>query len=230
MLVREGTDSHALMMAVLTADKQGDTSTAHYGRGSLLRITLPDGGNALVRPYRHGGVFRRMTGKLFCTWPTRPFSELAVTQEIGRRGIRTVDTIAAVVERMWGPFYRGWLVSRELTDARDLWLVFKSGLSKETAIHLLGAVGRAIRRMHEAGIYHADLNVKNILVRTENGHHEVYLIDFDKARLQAGRISALHANRNLHRLLRSVRKLDPQRRFFSEQDWTALMESYDQGA
>jgi tRNA A-37 threonylcarbamoyl transferase component Bud32 len=230
ILVREDMDCHALIMAVRAADEQGNSLSTHYGRGRLMRITLPDSGNALVRPYRHGGLFRWITGTLFCTWPARPFCELAVTQEIKRRGVPTVDVIAAVVEKSWGPFYRGWLVSRELTDARDLWLVLKDGVSEETTNRLLQAVAGAIRHMHDGGIYHPDLNVKNILVRAEKNAYQIYLIDFDKARLYPGRISSLHASRNLRRLLRSVQKLDPQRRYFSEEHWAALMESYYQGA
>ena len=99
MLVRKGVNPKSLIVSLLGADRQAEAASQHLGRGRLRRFTLPDVGNVLVRLYRHGGLFRRMTGTLFCTWPPRPFSELASTLEVARRGIDTVDIIAAVVER-----------------------------------------------------------------------------------------------------------------------------------
>jgi 3-deoxy-D-manno-octulosonic acid kinase len=42
------------------------------------------------------------------------------------------------------------------------------------------AVGRCIRRFHDAGVHHADLNAHNILLTPE----QVYLIDFDRGTLR----------------------------------------------
>ena len=43
--------------------------------------------------------------------------------------------------------------------------------------------------MHREGVlYHADLNLKNILLRVENGAPVSYIIDYDKARLFLGRL------------------------------------------
>ena len=43
--------------------------------------------------------------------------------------------------------------------------------------------------MHREGVYHADLNLKNILLRVENGAAVSYIIDYDKARLFLGRLA-----------------------------------------
>src|SRR5512145_2774199 len=95
------------------------------GRGSLTSISLADGTSALVRSYHRGGMVRYLTKDLFCTWPPRPFVELAVTEQARCRGISTLEVMGACVERTWGPFYRGWLVTRELMGARDLWSVLR---------------------------------------------------------------------------------------------------------
>jgi tRNA A-37 threonylcarbamoyl transferase component Bud32 len=71
--------------------------------------------------------------------------------------------------------------------------------------------------MHEYGVYHADLNARNILV----GRDGVYVIDFDNARVSTApaRRSASAAvpvagARNLLRLRRSIDKLGlPERTF-----------------
>jgi tRNA A-37 threonylcarbamoyl transferase component Bud32 len=80
--------------------------------------------------------------------------------------------------------------------------------------------------MHLHGVYHADLNLKNILVRRENMEISVYVIDFDKARLYPRGVPLEQANRNLNRLLRSVRKLDPKMKVLSEEDWDVFMGFY----
>ena len=64
------------------------------------------------------------------------------------------------------------------------------------------AIGRCIRRFHDYGLCHADLNAHNILLR---GDREVFLIDFDRcARRQPG----MWRDANLARLRRSLDKLE----------------------
>ncbi len=229
MVVKEGINSHELASKILSMEDSKNKSSPLHGRGMLRRIDLAGGEDALVRTYQHGGLLRRFAGGVFFTWPARPFRELAVTEKIRQRGIPTLNILAAAVERLWGPFYRGWLVTRELRGAHDLWTTLQNDVNHQTGRSLLGAVARGVRRMHLEGIYHADLNLKNILVRNENGEVGIYLIDFDRARLYPQEIPSLQADRNLRRLLRSVRKLDPQRQYISEEDWAAFGEFYHQG-
>ena len=80
--------------------------------------------------------------------------------------------------------------------------------------------------MHEIGVEHADLNLRNILVVHETPVPEVYIIDFDKARLYPGQVPAARARRNLGRLLRSVNKLDRERARIRPGDWDALLDAY----
>jgi len=229
MLVQEGIDAQGLASKILSAEDGTNESSRLHGRGILRRIDVADGEDSLVRTYRHGGLLGRSTGEVFFTWPARPFRELAVTEKIRQRGVPTLNIRAAVVERLWGPFYRGWLVTRELRGAQDLWTALRNDINHQTGRLLLRAVAGGVRRMHLEGIYHADLNLKNILIRHENGGIGVYLIDFDKARLYPQKVSSLQTRRNLRRLLRSVRKLDPKRQYCSEEDWTAFVEFYHQG-
>jgi 3-deoxy-D-manno-octulosonic acid kinase len=83
--------------------------------------------------------------------------------------------------------------------------------------------------MHRKGVYHADLNLKNILIRSESEKIRAYLIDFDKARLYPHGTPLSQAKRNLNRLSRSARKLDPDRQHLSKEDWAAFMAFYEQG-
>jgi 3-deoxy-D-manno-octulosonic acid kinase len=202
----------------------GEEKSRFRGRAQLSVLRLENGSGALVRRYRHGGALRYLTGGIFTTWPPRPFRELAITEEARRRGVPTVEILAAGIDRIWGPLYRGWLVTRELEGARDLWAVLQEGAFGATA--LLKAVAPAIHRMHHQGIYHGDLNLKNILIRREGDGLKIYLIDFDKARFFPGGVPAAKARRNLARFQRSIAKLDPERRYLSGGDWDDFVDYY----
>jgi tRNA A-37 threonylcarbamoyl transferase component Bud32 len=197
------------------------------GRERLRSLSLGNGDTALIRTYRHGGFFRHCTGGVFCSWPPRPFRELTITEEIRRRGIPTVETYGAFVEQVWGPFYRGWLVTRELADAQDLWQAFKTGFVDELGSdRILRAVADTLRALHREGVYHTDLNLKNILVCKEGVGVKGYIIDFDRAKLVLGNLPPELVRRNLNRLLRSVNKLDPARTRFSTACWDEFMSFY----
>ena len=204
----------------------GDAPARHVGRAELRPLTLPDGGVALIRPYRHGGVLRRLTRDRFVSRPPRPFVELAVTAAARDRGVATVEVLAALVAWGPGPWYRGWLVTRELEGARNLWDALQEGLPDEEKQSLLRHVGRSLRLMHTSGIEHRDLNLRNLLVRGGAPDQEVHVIDFDKARLFPGPAPAARARRNLGRLRRSARKLDPDGVRLRRADWDCLLDAY----
>jgi 3-deoxy-D-manno-octulosonic acid kinase len=210
-----------------TVCQGGSDMTAYRGRDALRCLRLPDGERALVRPYRHGGLFRGLTHRVFFTWPPRPLRELAISEELHRRGVPTVEPCGACVEPLGGPFYRGWFITRELTGARDLWetvsgsliLGFDNGA-------ILRAAADGVKMLHQEGVYHDDLNLKNILVRREVSGLKSYIIDFDKASLFLGRLPQAIAQKNLDRLRRSVRKLDPTARYISEAHWQDFLDRY----
>jgi len=213
--------------SICRADRDGADNRRFYGRSALRAIRLGDGETALIRDYRHGGFFRAVTRGWFFTWPPRPFRELAITEELRRRGLRTVEVYAAGVQRLGGPFYRGCLVTRELSEASDLWATLQGGsVGPERFSAILKAAAETINHMHREGVYHSDLNLKNILIRRNPDCAEGYIIDFDKAKLFLGKLPPVLAKKNLDRLLRSARKLDPERRYFSAASWTEFLNYY----
>src|SRR5712692_5732093 len=168
IVAREGAEAFLSLEKLLADESAQREGSRFHGRERLAVLRMDNEGSALARSYRHGGMLRRLTGGFFFTWPARPFKELAVTEEARRRGLPTVEILAACVERICGPFYRGWLVTRELEGARDLWAaVQEEGLATISKKSLLETVARTVRLMHRHGIYHRDLNLKNILVRRE---------------------------------------------------------------
>jgi tRNA A-37 threonylcarbamoyl transferase component Bud32 len=229
MLIREDVEAFlTLEECTIPNDQDENHPVAFQGRGELRTLRLRNHDTALVRCYRHGGLFRNLLGESFFTWPPRPFRELAITEEVRRRGIPTVEVYAACVKRTWGPFYRGWLVTRHLTDSRDLWEAIRDGFIRNIGIKkILAAVAQSLRGLHREGVYHRDLNLKNILVRRESDQHvRAYIIDFDRAALFLGEVPMTLVQKNLYRLLRSANKLDSQKEYFSDDDWESFVKSY----
>lgn len=222
MRVARGLDAAKLASRILETPQ---AQARYVGRAGLHAVPLA-GGDGVVRSYRHGGLLRGLTRGWFLSRPPRPFVELAVTVAARERGLATLDVLAALVAWGLGPWYRGWLVTRELTGARDLWAELQQQQSRESRQSLLRRTGHSLRFMHAAGIDHADLNLRNILVRTEGAHQEIHIIDFDRARLFPGPVPDARAGRNIRRLLRSVNKLDPARLRLPPEDWDCLVDAY----
>jgi tRNA A-37 threonylcarbamoyl transferase component Bud32 len=199
----------------------------YQGRSVLRAIHLRNGDTALIRSYRHGGLLRAVTGGCFFTWPPRPFRELAITEELRRRGFRTVKVYAAGVDRVCGPIYRGCLVTREMSDAKDLWATLLEDSQSPARLRaILQATAETVRDMHREGVYHADLNLKNILIRSTADRVDGYVIDFDRAKLFLGKLPQPLIKKNLDRLLRSALKLDPERRYLSAAAWNEFLDFY----
>ncbi|HEX7242091.1 MAG TPA: lipopolysaccharide kinase InaA family protein, partial [Longimicrobiaceae bacterium] len=106
-------------------------------------------------------------------------------------------------------------------DARDAaaWL---AGAPADGRLATLREAGRQVGRMHAAGVAHPDLNLRNLLVRGA----EVYLLDFDRARVYPGPVPGCQRERDLLRLARSARKL---RAPVGPDGWEALREGYGAG-
>jgi tRNA A-37 threonylcarbamoyl transferase component Bud32 len=157
----------------------------------------------LVRRVVRGGVVARLLGDLH--WGmSRPFAELAAVVRARAAGLNVPEVVAVRASRAWGPFYRFTLVVKEIDRARDL-LSLAGELGAAERRRAIAEVAEAVRRMHEAGLYHGDLNVKNILLSDPAGRCTVYLIDLDRAVVRDARVAALDL-RNLARLNRSVEK------------------------
>jgi 3-deoxy-D-manno-octulosonic acid kinase len=85
------------------------------------------------------------------------------------------------------------------------------------------AIGRCIRRFHDHGVCHADLNAHNILMR---GDEEIFLVDFDRASLHEKR--GLWRDANIARLRRSLDALDDGRRESrcGDAEWQCLLAAW----
>ena len=165
------------------------------GRGALLRFSYA-GGTGLIRRYLRGGVVRWVLRDAYVLH-NRPLRELRLHVGLYDDGLSVPVPLGAVWERR-GLCFRGAMATGEV-DAVDLLAYLEGHGAGDGAV--LRECGRLIRRMHDGGVFHADLQVGNILV----GADGPYLIDFDKATRRAA-LDRVKRARNLFRLRRSLEK------------------------
>src|SRR3972149_7053836 len=147
------------------------SQTAHYFKGRTPHPSIPfgDGKRTVLRQYSHGGLLRAVTGNLYF-FGERSFRELALKEEIRSYGIPTIPAIGAIHHRVFFPFYRAYFLSLEVPLAVDLVQYFteiKAHPSRENISskrETIRSVGLLVRRFHQAGFFHGDLQLKNILV------------------------------------------------------------------
>ncbi len=196
------------------------------GRGTAHFIEL-NGKPCVLRHYRRGGMARLLGDRyLRGTLPqTRAWREWHLLANLTAQCLPVPQPVAAQVVTC-GLFYRADLIMQRLEGTRSLCQTLEDGvvLSQEQ----WQAIGRCIRRFHDAGVYHADLNAHNILLDADE---KVWLIDFDRGKV---RVSASHWQQaNLARLRRSLDKrlalheAGHGRFHFANEDWQYLVSGWE---
>lgn len=167
---------------------QGGRQAAWFVEGAF--------GQAVLRHYRRGGL-RAKLGREGYLWlgasRTRSFAEFHVLMTLHERGLAVPKPIAAAYWRR-GLTYRAAILIERIAGAYTL----ASALERADP----DAVAQAIFALHEAGVWHADLNAHNILL---DPAARIWLIDFDRARV--GVVSKAQRRKNLLRLRRSLVKV-----------------------
>ena len=192
------------LRAVPSEDRdEADGPGVRGGRGRVRIVDAGSLGEAVVRPYRRGGVVERFNERHYFLGE-RAFAELVTTHRLWRRGAPVPEALAAV-QRKRGIAYTACLVTRRVPRCIPASHALR-GRSAAEVDGILEAMGRAVRALHQAGGRHADLNAHNLLVPEERDG-AVKVIDLDRARVSPGPVVGAAAAANLRRLLRSLRKL-----------------------
>lgn len=192
-------ESHGTLYA--WAGAQGDR-VAFAGRGEAYGVRL-GGVPAVVRHARRGGyVIAPLLGDRFLGTP-RFFRELRWSQRLSDAGILTPRMLAGAWHRS-GPVHRADVATERL-DGADLATLFfaASPPQGEDRRAILVAVAQAVRRLHDAGIVHPDLQLRNVLVVPGADGPAAALLDVDSCRASRG---AAAARGNLRRFFRSWEK------------------------
>ncbi len=172
------------------------------GRGATVVLNLPSGRAARLKRLRRGGWAARLWSDHFAG-KRRPLDNLRLPAEAGRRGLATPSALALLTEQTVPGLFRAWLATEELADTIDLGSAYRSA-QPPTHAELGAAVG-LVRRMHDLGVEHRDLNLGNLLIR-RGAEPVAFVIDLDRARLCPSPLGFALRQRALRRLERSYVK------------------------
>lgn len=175
----------------------------HYYRGGLIGKLINDS-------YLYTGIEN-----------TRAAKEYALLEHMQTLNLPAPKPVAFRVIRK-GLFYQADLLSTRIESAQDLVAI----LSKQTLDDALWQqIGATIKRFHNNGIYHHDLNAHNILL---DNKEQVFVIDFDRGEQRP--MQATWQQANMARLKRSFEKeLKQLEQFhYSEQNWQQLLHGYQE--
>ncbi|HEY6451312.1 MAG TPA: 3-deoxy-D-manno-octulosonic acid kinase [Steroidobacteraceae bacterium] len=201
--------------------RRGQVRESEEGRGAAVFVEA-DTRQLVLRHYRRGGWMAHLSADRYL-WRgeslTRSYLEWHLLYLMRRAGLPVPLPIAAAYRRSGRFGYRADLLTERIPAARSLASRLRAA---PLALTAWIAIGRCLRRFHDDGVCHADLNAHNVLV--DEGE-EVWLVDFDRGRL---RHPGLWCDANLVRLRRSIEKITdplPSGRF-SDADWSSLLDGY----
>ena len=193
--------------------KLNEESSAFVGRRPC--VAIPVNGlkdkRLIIRHYSHGGLWGRLAGDVL--WgQSRPLKELFIAERALEQNVDTSEVVALRFTNIFGPLCRADIFTIEISGGEDFIAFLTCRTEGDVLSHkrkLIRHTARAVRRMHDAGIYHADLHLKNILAKVDDGC-KVYIIDLDKSELRSatagGGLSIEQRMDNILRLDRSVEK------------------------
>jgi 3-deoxy-D-manno-octulosonic acid kinase len=221
---RAGNLSTEVFDPVLLA-RRGQIVGEARGRGTAWFLSVQNR-SWVLRHYRRGGLVSRLLRDQYL-WqgeePTRPFAEWQLTYHLHRAGLPVPAPIAARYRKL-GFSYRGDIITERLPE---VWSLAQALAAAPLSLLAWIGIGRCLRRFHELGVCHADLNAHNILIGNTAEDERVFLIDFDRGSL---RKPGFWKDDNLVRLRRSLEKICwglPRERF-TEDDWHGLLDGYQQ--
>jgi 3-deoxy-D-manno-octulosonic acid kinase len=220
LIVRRELAPRAETLISMLGKLAGETGAGN--RGSAFRIRLSDAPEIFARRARRGGLVRFVLKDLYFGNP-RPFKELELTIAAERRGVAVAEPIGAMIEWAGPLLYRGFYLSRAL-DGMTLWEFVQTDDDATVRSHVLTIARAAIEKMHDAGLFHADLNLHNLMVTKANESFAVVILDLDKSRLKDGPLSRAMRRANWARLARSARKLDPGGHYLDDAALSILSE------
>ena len=191
------------------------------GRGQAYRVDH-DGRQFVLRRYQRGGVIARFNRDAFLrtggTAQSRAMQEFALLRKLQSWSMPVPRAGAAQFHRQ-GLVYRAAILVEWIADSRNVAQILAiRSLTPSEWFEL----GRAIRLLHQRGVFHSDLNCHNLLLDAAG---RAWVVDFDKCGV---RPDGPWKQANLERLARSLRKearKNPQLHW-TPADWPLLLNGY----
>ena len=200
-------------------------SLVRLGRGGIFffsgdQLPFP----IVVRQYRHGGLWRSLSGPRFFS-EQRFLDELKIHTQVMELSLPTLEVVGVIVvkEKAKSIFVNGYYVTRRLSDSVGL-PEFLASAGATSRLQIAGEIGTGLRKLHKHGIFYTDMHVKNILVGPEG---KICFIDFDKAKQFNAPLSDRRRRANLYRFLRSVEKYCCRGGKLTDSDRSAFLIAYE---
>lgn len=209
------------------------------GRGTVLVVDAPAPGpdaraRWVVRHYLRGGaVAALLQDRYLDVGTSRPERELEASSVARARGIPTPAVVAGATYPAGAMRYSADLVTELVPDSTDLATVLfeapstgpgpsADATAPPSRRDALRATGALVVRTAMAGVRHADLNARNVVLRPGDDGVEAHLVDLDRGRIRSTPRPA-DARAMRERLARSLRKLGrAYGRPLGDADWQAL--------
>ena len=184
------------------------TETIHWGRNYLYRTHLetPDGPlDVVVKQFRNQGFRQRLLRRWRGSKATRSWR---IAQAFLAAKLPTAQPILLIEsKRRDGPSFFVTRLLPNVIEARHIFRAVNRRLENEAFPKLdlrlfFETLGGALRRMHDAGFFHRDLSIGNVLLSTDSGSvglEGIYFVDLNRAQ-QRRRLSLSQRTRDLCRL------------------------------
>jgi hypothetical protein len=187
-----------------TGDQAGKVHTLKASSKSTLTAHTPEGkAPVCVKQYRNLGVLYALKN-IFAR--SRAMKSWRAANGLLVRGIPTPLPLALVEKRRGPLVLESFFITRWLDRACELngYVSMLADAPRTKKNAFIAALAQLIRRLHAAGVYHADLKSNNIMV-CERGEHcwEFHLVDLDRVHFRRHIPFALRAN-NLAQINASV--------------------------
>jgi len=183
------------------------------------------GVDMVLRHFHRGGLISWVNRDLYLrtgAGNSRALREFDLLREMHTDGLPVPSPVAAQYVPL-GPFYRADIITQRIPNSLPLQEVLGD---RALSSHLWAAIGAHVRDLHDYGVFHSDLNCRNILLDTND---RIWFIDFDKCEK---RVTGAWMQANLDRLHRSLKKLANQSLdlHWHEEDWADFLAGYTDGA
>jgi len=195
------------------AEKKGRASVWFFSHNNI---------NGVLRHYWRGGLIGKILKDEYLFLgleKTRVFQEFELLIQLRKKGLNVPEPIAAHITKS-GLIYRGDIITSAINGAQSLLDILKQRALTE---HEVKQVALSISKFHLEGVYHADLNINNILF-DEIG--KVFLIDFDRGAIRNP--NSKWQQNNMSRLHRSFEKEKNKnaRFYWQDKDWVQFNNEY----
>ena len=208
-----------LQEGLITGESKGRYTTYFIATKTKTNASI----ELVLRHYYRGGLVAKISKDSFVytgAKNTRAVKELNLLKAMLEMGLPVPRPIAAMVSKSSAIFCKNDIIIERIAGAQDL---FHYLLNQPLHADGWQAVGATIKQFHQAGVFHSDLNIHNILI---DNNQKIWLIDFDRCDIRSVQSSWQQAN--LDRLLRSLNKeLSLASTFhFSTENWQQLLAGY----